>query len=68
MDIKETREEILKRSKILKEKQRKRTKRMLEGVAVALVALLVFVMSRVPVSVRTDMEGPIMEHFYREKM
>ena len=30
---------------------------MLEGVSVALVALLIFVMSRVPVAVRTDMEG-----------
>lgn len=30
---------------------------MLEGVSVALVALHIFVMSRVPVAVRTDMEG-----------
>ena len=57
MDIKDTREEIIRRSKIVKERQRKRTKRILEGVSVAMIALLVFVMSNVPYSVNTDMEG-----------
>lgn len=57
MDIKDARKEIIKRSKVLKEKQRKRAKRILEGMSVTLVALLVFVMSKVPYSVGTDIES-----------
>lgn len=55
MDIKETREEIIKRSEKLRERQRKRVKRILEVTSVALVALLVFVMSQVPYATGTEM-------------
>ena len=42
MDIKETREEIIRRSKIVRAKQRQRVKKMLEGVSVVLVVMLVW--------------------------
>ena len=54
MDIKETREEIIKRSKIVRARQRQRVKKMLEGVSVVLVAMLVMVMRQVPFTMNTE--------------
>lgn len=57
MDIKETREEIIRRSKIVRAKQRQRVKKMLEGVSVVLVAMLVMVMRQVPFIMNTERNG-----------
>ena len=57
MDIKETREEIIRRSKIVRAKQRQRVKKMLEGVSVVLVVMLVMVMRQVPFTMNTESNG-----------
>lgn len=57
MDIKDTREEIIKRSQIVIEQHRARTKRVLEGVSVVLMALLIIVMRQIPYTVVTEMEN-----------
>lgn len=57
MDIKETREEIIRRSKIVKARQRQRVKKVLEGVSVVLVVMLVMVMRQVPFTMNTESNG-----------
>lgn len=49
MDIKQTREEIQKRSRVLKERQRKRTKVALQTMSVFLTAMLVLVIKQVSI-------------------
>jgi len=57
MDIKETREEIIKRSKIVRARQRQRVKKVLEGMSVVLVVMLVMVMRQVPFTMNTESNG-----------
>ena len=57
MDIKETKEEIIRRSKIVRARQRQRVKKVLEGMSVVLVAMLVMVMRQVPFTMNTESNG-----------
>lgn len=57
MEIKDTREEIIRRSKVYIEKRNRQVLRMMESASVALIAALVIVMQQFGINTTEDMSG-----------